>query len=106
MRGVVLDLRGNGGGSLEEAISLTGLFIRQGPGGADARPDGRDRGGRGHRSRRSIRRAAGRADQPVQRFRVGDPGRRLQDYGRAVVVGDSSTFGKGTVQSISAARDR
>ena len=31
VRGVVLDLRRNGGGSLEEAISLTGLFIRKGP---------------------------------------------------------------------------
>jgi len=31
VRGVVLDLRRNGGGSLEEAVSLTGLFIREGP---------------------------------------------------------------------------
>ena len=31
VRGVVLDLRRNGGGSLDEAVSLTGLFIREGP---------------------------------------------------------------------------
>ena len=100
VRGVVLDLRGNGGGSLEEAISLTGLFIRQGP-------VVQTRGLEGEVEVGSDKDASVQYDGPLilltSRFSasaseilVG----ALQDYGRAVVVGDSSTFGKGTVQSL------
>jgi carboxyl-terminal processing protease len=100
VRGVVLDLRGNGGGSLEEAISLTGLFIRQGP-------VVQTRGLEGQVEVGSDKDASVQYDGPLivltSRFSasaseilVG----ALQDYGRALVVGDSSTFGKGTVQSI------
>ncbi len=100
VRGVVLDLRGNGGGSLEEAISLTRLFIRQGP-------VVQTRGLEGQIEVASDTDAAVQYDGPLivltSRFSasaseilVG----ALQDYGRALVVGDSSTFGKGTVQSI------
>jgi len=100
VRGVVLDLRGNGGGSLEEAISLTGLFIRQGP-------VVQTRGLEGAVEVGADKDASVQYDGPLivltSRFSasaseilVG----ALQDYGRAVVVGDSSTFGKGTVQSI------
>ena len=100
VRGVVLDLRGNGGGSLEEAISLTGLFIRQGP-------VVQTRGLAGEIEVGSDTDSTVQYDGPLvlltSRFSasaseilVG----ALQDYGRAVVVGDSSTFGKGTVQSI------
>jgi carboxyl-terminal processing protease len=100
VRGVVVDLRGNGGGSLEEAISLTGLFIRQGP-------VVQTRGLEGEIEVSSDQDASVQYDGPLivltSRFSasaseilVG----ALQDYGRAVVVGDSSTFGKGTVQSI------
>jgi len=100
VRGVVLDLRGNGGGSLEEAISLTGLFIRQGP-------VVQTRGLEGEIEVSSDKDASVQYDGPLivltSRFSasaseilVG----ALQDYGRAMVVGDSSTFGKGTVQSI------
>lgn len=98
--GLVIDLRGNGGGSLDEAISLTGLFIKKGPvvqakswnGSVDPRysktPDPIYSGplcvltDRTSASASEIFAAA------------------LQDYGRAVVVGDKSTFGKGTVQTI------
>jgi carboxyl-terminal processing protease len=100
VRGVVLDLRGNGGGSLDEAISLTGLFIRQGP-------VVQTRGLEGAVEVGADKDASVQYDGPLtvltSRFSasaseilVG----ALQDYGRAVVVGDSSTFGKGTVQSI------
>jgi len=100
VRGVILDLRGNGGGSLEEAISLTGLFIRQGP-------VVQTRGLEGQVEVGSDKDASVQYDGPLivltSRFSasaseilVG----ALQDYGRALVVGDSSTFGKGTVQSI------
>ena len=100
VRGVVLDLRGNGGGSLEESISLTGLFIRQGP-------VVQTRGLEGGIEVGSDKDATVQYDGPLivltSRFSasaseilVG----ALQDYGRALVVGDSSTFGKGTVQSL------
>ncbi len=98
--GLVIDLRRNGGGSLEEAISLTGLFIKSGP----------------------IVQTKG-ANERVVISTDPDPGiaydgplvvltsrqsasaseifaAALQDYGRAVIVGDKSTFGKGTVQTI------
>ena len=50
IQGLVLDLRQNGGGSLEEAITLTGLFIHEGPGRADPRT------GRAHKCRCGHRR--------------------------------------------------
>ena len=100
VRGVVLDLRGNGGGSLEEAITLTGLFIRQGP-------VVQTRGSDGEIEVDSDADSSVLYDGPLvlltSRFSasaseivVG----ALQDYGRGLVVGDSSTFGKGTVQSV------
>ena len=100
VRGVVLDLRHNGGGSLEEAINLTGLFIRKGPvvqtRGSDGKVvvdedtdpsvvyDG------------PLVLLTSRFSASASEILAG----ALQDYGRAVVVGDSSTFGKGTVQNI------
>jgi carboxyl-terminal processing protease len=97
---VVLDLRGNGGGSLAEAVSLTGLFIRQGPvvqtrglaGGVDV---GRDKDARVQYDGPLIV-LTSRYSASASEILAG----ALQDYGRAVVVGDSSTFGKGTVQSV------
>ncbi len=100
VRGIVLDLRGNGGGSLDEAISLTGLFIRQGPvvqtrnlagdieEGEDNDPSVQYVG--------PLVVLTSRFSASASEILVG----ALKDYGRAVVVGDSSTFGKGTVQNI------
>jgi carboxyl-terminal processing protease len=100
VRGVVLDLRVNGGGSLEEAINLTGLFIRQGP-------VVQTRSFAGNIEVGSDKDPAVQYDGPLvlltSRFSASASeilAGALQDYGRAVVVGDSSTFGKGTVQSI------
>lgn len=100
VRGMILDLRGNGGGSLEEAISLTGLFIRQGP-------VVQMRGLEGGVEVGSDKDSSVEYDGPLvvltSRFSASASeilAGALQDYGRAVVVGDSSTFGKGTVQSI------
>ena len=100
VEGIVLDVRQNGGGSLDEAISLTGLFIRQGPVvqtkdqeggmevGADKDPtvfyDG------------PLVVLTSRFSASATEILAG----ALQDYGRALIVGDSSTFGKGTVQNV------
>ena len=100
VQGVVLDLRRNGGGSLAEAISLTGLFIRKGPVvqtrdlagdvrvGADADPSVAYDG--------PLVVLTSRFSASASEILAG----ALQDYGRALVVGDPSTFGKGTVQTI------
>ena len=100
VRGVVLDLRHNGGGSLEEAISLTGLFIRKGP-------VVQTRGSDGKIVVDEDTDPAVVYDGPLvlltSRFSASASeilAGALQDYGRAMVVGDSSTFGKGTVQNI------
>jgi carboxyl-terminal processing protease len=97
--GIIVDLRGNGGGSLREATQLTGLFIKSGP-------------------VVQIRNASGQVvaeedDDPSVVY--GGPlavlvdrnsasaseifAAAIQDYGRGVVVGEP-TFGKGTVQSV------
>lgn len=98
--GVLLDLRRNGGGSLEECVSLTGLFIRTGPvvqvvnslgqqriledDDANVLYDG------------PLIVLTSRLSASASEILAG----ALQDYGRAVVVGDSSTHGKGTVQNL------
>ena len=97
--GLVVDLRGNGGGSLDEANQLTGLFIDQGP-------------------TVQIRSASNRVEvleDPDPELVYGGPlivlvdrlsasaseifAGAIQDYGRGLIMG-SPTFGKGTVQSV------
>ncbi|MGD0839178.1 MAG: carboxy terminal-processing peptidase [Polyangia bacterium] len=100
VRGLALDLRRNGGGSLEEAISLTGLFIAKGPvvqtrdlrGKVEVESD--DDPAELYQGPLAI--LTTRFSASASEILAG----ALQDYGRAIVVGDSSTFGKGTVQSI------
>jgi len=96
--GLVLDLRGNGGGYLNEAVSLTGLFIDQGPVVqiVGSRPN-----------QRSVEKDLDRDvayDGPlvvmIDRYSASASeifAGALQDYGRALIVGERS-FGKGTVQ--------
>jgi carboxyl-terminal processing protease len=98
--GVVLDLRRNGGGSLEEAINLTGLFIKEGP-----VVQVRDYDGRTFQDTDPD--SSVWYDGPVivltSRFSASASeilAGALQDYGRALIVGDASTHGKGTVQSL------
>lgn len=98
MDGLVLDLRNNGGGSLQDVVEMAGLFIETGP----------------------IVQVKGRQGKPyiledkdpqvqwegplvimVNEFSASASeimAAAMQDYGRAVVVGSPSTFGKGTVQ--------
>jgi len=102
--GVILDLRHNGGGSLEEAIKLTGLFIKEGPvvqvrnsDGAVEEQDDTDPsvayGG-------PLIVLTSRQSASASEILAG----ALQDYGRALIVGDSATHGKGTVQSVNPLR--
>jgi len=98
--GLILDLRQNGGGSLDEAINLTGLFIKKGPVVQVKDSKGKVTVG-------SNKNATALYDGPlivlVSRFSASASeilAGALQDYERAVIIGDSSTFGKGTVQSI------
>jgi len=103
--GIILDLRSNPGGSLEEAVKFTGLFIKDGP----------------------VVLARSSFDSPVNVDSDTDASvlyngplvvlvnrlsasaaeitaAALQDYGRALIVGDISTFGKGTVQNLNLLR--
>ncbi len=98
--GLVIDLRRNGGGSLEEAISLTGLFLKSGP-------IVQTKGSNGNivvssdpdpgiaYSGPLIVLTSRQSASASEIFAAA-----LQDYGRAIIVGDKSTFGKGTVQTI------
>ncbi len=99
VEGIVMDLRGNGGGSLPEVVKMVGLFIEEGP---------------------VVQVKAREQEQPMQ-LKDRDKGvlytgpltvlvneysasaseifaAAIQDYKRGIVIGSSSTYGKGTVQ--------
>lgn len=95
--GIVIDLRGNGGGSLQEATLLTGLFIDRGPVVQIRQGDGKvtespDTDG--------VSYYEGPLTVLVDRYSASASeifAAAMQDYGRAIIVGEQ-TFGKGTVQ--------
>jgi len=100
VEGMVLDLRDNGGGSLEEAINLTGLFIPKGPVVQSKNFRG-DMDEKFSRNRYALydgplvvltNRASASASEILAAA--------LQDYRRSLIIGDKSTFGKGTVQQL------
>ena len=100
IQGLVMDLRKNGGGSLEEAVNLTGLFIKRGP-----VVQAKDSNGNIHVSKDRDPSIAWDGPLIVCCNRLSASASEifaaaLQDYNRAVIVGDSSTFGKGTVQTM------
>ncbi|MCP4180692.1 MAG: tail-specific protease [bacterium] len=98
--GVVIDLRSNGGGSLKEAIELTGLFIKKGP----------------VVQTKNSRGKVYVEEDPNSQINYSGPllvlvnklsasaaeifAGAIQDYKRGVIVGDKSTHGKGTVQTV------
>ena len=100
MDGLVFDLRNNGGGSLEGVRRMTGLFIQPGPvvqvksttglvqvkESADAKPI--------YTGPMVV--MTDKSSASASEILAG----ALQDYNRAIVIGESSTFGKGTVQQM------
>ena len=97
--GVIIDLRGNGGGSLPEAIQLTGLFIESGP-------VVQIRNANGQVDTQEDKDPAVEYDGPlavlVDRNSASASeifAAAIQDYGRGVILGEP-TFGKGTVQTV------
>ncbi len=100
IQGLVLDLRRNGGGYLTEAIELAGLFISRGP-----IVQVKNYNGEIHvdNDRDPKIAYAGPLAVLVDRFSASASeivAGALQSYGRAIVVGDSSTHGKGSVQQV------
>lgn len=98
--GIILDLRRNGGGALDEAIKLAGLFLPDGP-------VVQIRNGNGQIVKRGdtdpVCHYSGPLIVMVDRYSASASeivAAALQDYGRALVVGDRITHGKGTVQNI------
>ena len=98
--GMVLDLRGNGGGSLREAVFLSALFVDQGPVVQirDVRSVGAlpIAGNNTAIFRKPLVVMTDRASASASEIVAG----HLRDVGRAVVVGDVTTHGKGTVQTV------
>ncbi|MDE1975631.1 MAG: carboxy terminal-processing peptidase [Elusimicrobia bacterium] len=98
--GIILDLRNDGGGSLAEAVAMAGLFDGPGP-----VVQVRDSQGRVEVLRAPESQAEYTGPMVVLTTRASASASEivtaaLQDYRRAVVVGEKSTFGKGTVQSV------
>lgn len=97
VEGIIVDLRGNGGGSLSESITLTGLFIKEGP-----VVQVRDSSGRVEVNRDTDGEVLydGPLTVMVDRFSASASeifAAAIQDYNRGIVLGEQ-TFGKGTVQ--------
>jgi carboxyl-terminal processing protease len=98
--GIILDLRHNGGGYLEEAINLAGLFVPAGPIVQTKDPSGvvgvESCGGSPVLYDGPLIVLTSRFSASASEILAG----ALQDYNRALIVGDHSTFGKGTVQTM------
>lgn len=98
--GLILDLRNNGGGSLADAVSVTGLFIKTGPVVQIRSSAGNVRVMKDEDSSVEY---SGPMIVLVNRFSASASeilAGALQDYGRALIVGDEHTHGKGTVQAL------
>ncbi len=96
--GIVIDLRNNGGGSLYDVIQIAGLFIDQGP-----IVQVKDREGQPQvmRDKDGGVLYDGPLAVMVNEFSASASeifAAAIQDYGRGVVIGSTSTYGKGTVQ--------
>ena len=97
--GIIMDLRGNGGGSLYDVVQMAGLFIEEGP-----IVQVRDRDGKQPQVLKDKDRSV-QYDGPlavmVNEFSASASeifAAAIQDYNRGVIIGSTSTYGKGTVQ--------
>ncbi|MFM8348747.1 MAG: carboxy terminal-processing peptidase, partial [Bacteroidota bacterium] len=99
VNGIVIDLRNNGGGSLTEAINLTGLFIKDGPvvqvKSSDGRVDPMVDSDRSVLWDGPLLVMTNRFSASASEIFAG----AIQDYHRGVIFGES-TYGKGTVQQV------
>ena len=96
---VIVDLRGNGGGLLSEAITLSGLFIDQGPVVQVREARSRkhlDDDDQGTAWDGPLTVLIDRMSASASEIFAGV----IKDYGRGLIIGDASTYGKGTVQQI------
>ncbi|MCE0485096.1 MAG: carboxy terminal-processing peptidase [Methylacidiphilales bacterium] len=100
VQGIILDLRSNGGGLLDQAVDLTGLFVEREPVVQIRRFDNYTEQLSSDDTRQiydgplivMVNKMSASATEIVAAA--------LQDYGRAIIVGDESTHGKGTVQTL------
>ena len=96
---IIIDLRYNGGGALSESIEVTGLFIDEGPvvqvkePGSSVKTYSDDIEGAFNEPLIVV---CNRMSASASEIFAG----AIKDYGRGIVVGDSSTHGKGTVQNV------
>lgn len=98
VQGIIIDLRGNGGGSLSEVVKMAGLFIEEGP---ICQVKGRDEKAMVLRDRDKNVLYTGPLAVMVDEGSASASeifAAAIQDYKRGLIVGSTSTYGKGTVQ--------
>ncbi len=98
VKGIILDLRNNGGGSLRDVVQMSGLFIEEGP---IVQVKSRNRKPEIMEDNDARVQYAGPLVVMVNGFSASASeilAAAMQDYGRAVIVGSAGTYGKGTVQ--------
>jgi carboxyl-terminal processing protease len=100
MEGLILDLRNNGGGSLQTVVDMTGLFIKDGP-IVQVKSSGKKKDVLTDNDSSItwdgplvilVNELSASASEILAAA--------LQDYKRAIIIGSSQTFGKGTVQNV------
>ena len=97
---VILDLRNNGGGALDDAVKVAGLFINYGP---IVQVRDRNNNGYSYEDQDPTVTFDGDLVVLVNGFSASAAeivSAALQDYGRAVIIGSTHTYGKGTVQQV------
>ncbi len=98
VEGIIIDLRSNGGGSLSEVVKMAGLFIEDGP---IVQVKGRDEKATVLRDRDKNILYTGPLTVMVDEFSASASeifAAAIQDYKRGIIIGSTSTYGKGTVQ--------
>jgi carboxyl-terminal processing protease len=98
VEGIIIDLRSNGGGSLSEVVKMAGLFIEEGP---ICQVKGRDEKATILRDKDKNILYSGPLTVMVDEFSASASeifAAAIQDYNRGIIIGSTSTYGKGTVQ--------